>query len=247
MKLRHIPVLKRLYPSLAKRTCRLLWPGGYLIKKTLGVRYLLNHNNYIDRQIVFYGSYEKPQLLKLEEYTRKLQAGMLLDIGANFGLYTVTLTARGAVEKAIAFEPDPRSVAQLQGNPFLNQLSQRVEVRSVAVSSKVGTSRFRQFPATSTGQSKVSEDGDGISVPCITIDSLELEHRQLAFKIDVEGHELEIVKGMGQTLKDNTLILQIESFSDNQNKLVANLENQGCRMIGRIEDDFYFTNSPGLI
>ena len=63
-------------------------------------------------------------------------------------------------------------------------------------------------------------------------------------KVDVEGHELMIIKGMEKNLKRNNCLLQVEIFEDNFSKTNKQLENYGFRMLGvtNEKDSYFYSN-----
>ena len=130
--------------------------------------------------------------------------GAFLDVGANIGYYSVYFEP--LVEQVFAFEPDPRARRHLFAN--VGSLP-KVEVVTYAVGPETGTARFTQ-----TRQSEVSHiaaAGElGVDVPMVSIDDFVTE-RDLtvsAIKTDVEGHDLDALRGAEQVLaKQRPLVL----------------------------------------
>jgi hypothetical protein len=74
------------------------------------------------------------------------------------------------------------------------------------------------------------------------IDSLvPLEGRTIFAKIDVEGHELRVLSGMERTIAQNKVFIQVETFFQLP-ELERIMQSMGCRLINRIDDDYFFTN-----
>jgi FkbM family methyltransferase len=131
------------------------------------------------------------------------------DVGANIGGYTVLA---GAVVGAnvVAFEPGYEARQWLKRNIELNQIHERVDVRSEAAGARLGNVGFSvDFDTTnavlvSTGRSKISH----VDVPLTTLDITCVDRCPTIIKIDVEGYETEVLRG-AQNLLANPKLLAI--------------------------------------
>ena len=241
--MRHrLPVLKRLIPSAKKAYCRIFWKNGTGTVRSNGALFRLNYNNFVDRQIAFYGDYEDRQLAFLTSEMQRIKADIFFDIGANIGFYTVILVKSGVINKVVAFEPDARNVECLKTNASLNGLSDQIEVHQLAVSSQSGNVNFQPGPKNSTGQSKITDDAvDTIDIPATTLDDfLTLAGRNIGVKIDVEGHELDVLKGMRRALQDNNCLLQIEVYRDNIPLVEDYLAVLGYTLKQQLDHDYFY-------
>jgi len=123
------------------------------------------------------------------------------DIGANVGLYTRQFVEAGA-RSVVAFEPAPESVATLQkefaGSPTVN-------VMPVALASAGGVAAF-----SSDGSSVTNSlvEGCDDSRPTVEVRVMRADEVVREFnldmptvmKIDVEGYEVDVIRGMGTIL-----------------------------------------------
>ena len=242
MRFRDIPLLKRLIPSVRKRIAAITWPGGFKIVRRHDVLLLLNYRNYVDRELLFYGRYERDQIDMLTSAMRRHGCDIFLDIGANIGLYSLIAATRRLAGEVIAFEPDARSLGALQANLLINGVADIVEVKAIALSDHDGMVRFTPDPGTSSCRSRVSADGT-VSVPCARLDTLlSLEGKRLFFKIDIEGHELSALDGMRHVLERNRCFLQIESFAANAPAVDELLRKLGYQRHRQIGHDHYYMN-----
>ena len=77
----------------------------------------------------------------------------------------------------------------------------------------------------------------------ISIDrSFQVRDSLIFIKIDVEGHELEVMEGMSELIRLNKVFLQIECYPDKINALSKMLEKQDFHQLTNIDNDHYFTN-----
>ena len=213
-----LPILKRWLPSLRKRWQRLNTTNGHAIKKTEFGTFLLRLDNYVDRQLMMHGAYERAQIYHLISEFECYGGKLFFDIGANFGLYAIAVANRFAHARVHAFEPDWRDFNQIQGNCFLNGIGpDRVRVHAYGLSDREGSLPFQMMPATSTGQSRITyaEESANAMIDVKRFDDqFAHERKVLFFKIDVEGHEPSVLNGMTRTLSTNQCFLQLEIFSD---------------------------------
>ncbi|GAB4203756.1 MAG: hypothetical protein OHK0013_18130 [Sandaracinaceae bacterium] len=129
--------------------------------------------------------------------THALRPGdLFVDVGANIGSYTVLA---GGVAKAevIACEPVPATRERLTRNVALNGLAGRVRVEPVAVSDHEGTV---SMTTDRDAMNQVVATGGGLDVRAITLDTLLSDRTPTLIKIDVEGHEAEVIRGAARTL-----------------------------------------------
>jgi FkbM family methyltransferase len=121
---------------------------------------------------------------------------VVLDVGANVGVYTLLAAKRGA--RVFAIEADPRNLEMLRRNIRLNGLDDRVTVFPIAVGSEESTATLFRFKGNS-GHSNLFSGTDPVEVSCKTIDSLDLPPIDVC-KMDIEGSELSALRGMRATI-----------------------------------------------
>jgi FkbM family methyltransferase len=135
------------------------------------------------------------------------------DLGANVGFFTL-IAARlvGPEGHVYAFEPSPRTAGALHDNVELNQL-ENVTVVEAAVSERDGTMAFDEVGEVSPEARLIPRGEQGtIEVRIVAIDSFvgEGARQPKLVKIDVEGHENEVVHGMAGTLRSARPIVVCE-------------------------------------
>jgi len=125
---------------------------------------------------------------------------IFFDIGANVGSYT--LLASGICgANSIAIEPVENTVALFSKNIELNKLENKVTLINAVAGAAASTIVFTQNEDTGNHVVSATElRTDCAELPVITIDSLLIRGVPALIKIDVEGYETEVLKGMEETL-----------------------------------------------
>jgi FkbM family methyltransferase len=129
----------------------------------------------------------------------------VLDVGANVGAYTLLFaTWVGDNGRVFAVEPAPDASEGLRTHVLMNGFDDRVTIVEAAASATVGSAPFALHP--SGGASSLAlesvDSGTRILVATETIDNICKAHTLLpaVIKIDVEGAELDVLKGARNTL-----------------------------------------------
>jgi len=132
---------------------------------------------------------------------QRLRRGMIFyDLGANIGLFTL-LAARavGPEGRVFSFEPDPNVAVRLRRNVARNGFS-NVTITEMGVWSSSGEINFLPADAASpdrgTGRFVAGNRGESVSLQCVALDDFVANHPAPdAIKCDVEGAELEVLRG----------------------------------------------------
>ncbi len=136
----------------------------------------------------------------------------MLDIGANAGFHA--LTAGLFFQRVIAFEPTPATAERLERNIGLSGFA-HVQSRRVALSNRIGQTTFH-VESGHCGSNRIGEGGGpaSITVPLQTLDALASTGAPLGridfIKIDVEGHECEVLEGAQSTIERDRPRLFVE-------------------------------------
>jgi FkbM family methyltransferase len=138
-----------------------------------------------------------------------------VDAGAAYGVYTIAMAkAVGAEGRVWAFEATARTAEFLEFNLQLNELA-NTKVLPVALSDHCGRVTFSVSPDTETNAvgKTAAPGGQTLEVEAITLDEAAARHAwgEVDFlKLDVEGHELEVIAGGRRFLRERSPIVMVE-------------------------------------
>ena len=216
--------------------------------------FVLDPANWIDNRLIAKIPFEVRQIERAKALISQHGIDLFIDIGANFGLYTILLGRMEAISKVIAIEPMRRNYNQLLANVFANRLDGKVSARQCAISQTTGTATLYIDPQ-STGLSRLDLAGshrdasvfrDSEEIATAHFDeTYPMTSQNVFVKIDVEGHALKVVSTMGVFLDQNNAILQIELFETEKEDVSDFLGSHGYVEIDEIEGDYYFM--PSLV
>jgi FkbM family methyltransferase len=122
----------------------------------------------------------------------------LFDCGADIGTFSALVCSHTSrVARVIAFEPNPDVAAFMKRN--LSQLQVSSHAITKAVSCSKGTGRLEVPEYDGSDHARFLVPGEG-PLEVVTIDSFGVRGGDVAIKIDVEGGELEVLKGAAETI-----------------------------------------------
>lgn len=158
-------------------------------------------------EVVLYNRFETAELSFVDRF---LQPGMTaVDIGAHHGLYTLLASRRvGREGRVISFEPSSREQKALLRHIRLNRC-RNVNVQACAVGNETMEARLYVVEGRQTGCNSLRPPiaESGTTAQCVHVARLDdwlSEHKieRVDFiKLDVEGGELEALKGANQLLE----------------------------------------------
>jgi FkbM family methyltransferase len=135
---------------------------------------------------------------------------LVLDVGANVGLYTYLVAAMVPRVQVVSLEPVPALAALIADNVRRNRWESRVSVREEAVGAAPGRSVLYVMANADTEHTLSPDRVAGrkhvaLGVPVVSIDDMVAASGPLAermtIKIDVEGYESSVLDGMERTLE----------------------------------------------
>jgi FkbM family methyltransferase len=140
----------------------------------------------------------------------------LIDCGANYGYWSVLVSSTSfGSHRVIAIEPSSQNFAKLKNNAEVN--GNRFEVMNCAIGAARGTARLSGTKHEALSIAGTANDGE--EVPVVALDNLVDDGRITAdgkylIKLDVEGVEIEAIKGGTRLLEGDSVILCEEHGSD---------------------------------
>jgi FkbM family methyltransferase len=239
--------MKHLLVSLRKRLNRLV--KSPRIARYQGVRFVLDPRDSLDIKIMSGSKFEGALIKTAIEIIRREGIGSIIDVGANFGLYTVILGKQPCVRVVHACEPVHRIFNQLCANVFINELDKKVVLHNVALGATDGEATMYLYP----GNSPLSafDPGDDARRKLFSArervlvkrgDSiLDLRNEKIYLKIDVEGALAEVLDGCTNLLRQNTGFIQAEIGDEAQGAdFIKLLSGIGWKLIRRTPIDGLF-------
>lgn len=135
---------------------------------------------------------------------------LVVDVGANIGFFSVAL-ARHANVSVLAFEPDQQNYQTLSKVAAERRLAGRIHPFMLALSDKTGTGSLYLSDLAPTDHKLInSRSSRAVEIEIARLDDFLARHPDLAktsvslIKIDVQGAELLVLRGMQQTLAANS-------------------------------------------
>lgn len=132
----------------------------------------------------------------------------IVDVGAHMGNHAIYWALAG--RRVTAFEPNPMTAALLRANVDRNNLSTSITVIEMALGDR-STSGTIRVPDPANLASAVVDAGDG-DITIGRLDDISLAEFRL-LKIDVEGHEAQVLRGAGQALRSSRPFVFAEALS----------------------------------
>ena len=175
-------------------------------------------SNTLDATLYLLGERVEPHVVPL--FRRFLTAdSVVLDIGANFGLYTVIAAKLlGPRGRLYAFEPLPHAFGLLRRSVWANKFRDpsNVVLVNALVGEANGSGRLYYDLEELAGASLTASTRrcHSVDVKMVAIDEyLPADLKVDLVKIDVEGHEPEVLRGMARTIaRSPNIRLFVEFF-----------------------------------
>ncbi|HET6762107.1 MAG TPA: FkbM family methyltransferase [Longimicrobiaceae bacterium] len=142
------------------------------------------------------------------------RGGMLMDVGAARGLISAVFCLAADGARAVAYEPAPGQARDAERLAEMNGVADRIQVRRAAVGASPAAMRGRE-DALGLIDLAPAEGADTFDVEMTTLDA---ETARLGVptvvKIDVEGYELEVLRGATSLLREHRPLLLLELHLD---------------------------------
>jgi FkbM family methyltransferase len=233
-------VLRKILCSINKRK-NILLGNGFSVKKSYGCKWLIDWSNSVDKKVA-YKLFENKQISFFLKKIETDNPEYFFDIGAHGGLYSIIFKKRFDHLKILSFEPDRQNRYQMLSNLFLNKLENKIKVYDFGLSSDTKEVYFDIKSINNRGEKRITNDGN-YKISVKPLDEVFLKKNKNCFmKIDVEGHEKDVILGSKKILKTNRCLIQVEILDENNFQDFDNLmKSLGYTLIKKI-DDYYYSN-----
>jgi FkbM family methyltransferase len=212
-----------------------------------GDRIMLHVDSFVELNTRTRSAAKEPETIAWIK-THVRPGDVVFDIGANVGAYSLVIDRQTDGEaRTYAFEPAATTFVQLTRNIALNGCDGRVLPLAVAFGARTGLTTFN-YRSTAPGAAlhAIGEPRDifgrefepAMRQPIIVYALDEFLARfgieqPNHIKLDVDGSELEVLKGAGQTLGGNqlrTVMVELEPTTPEASEAITLLEQAGFRL-----------------
>ncbi|MGB5454902.1 MAG: FkbM family methyltransferase [Gammaproteobacteria bacterium] len=133
--------------------------------------------------------------------------GLMIDVGANVGYFSLLWAKANPENKVYAFEASPRIYPKLIENVTKNGLSEQIYPFSAALSQYCQVHEFVLGPEEQTGWGGLINytNGENTKVLCVRLDELITDEKIRLMKIDVEGADTWVLKGCEKLLREHKI------------------------------------------
>jgi len=250
-----IKILKFFYKPSEKYAKKLRFKGAFNVKTSIGNDFKLYNNAFLVETNIFWFGIDN---YKWENKTREIwcdlseKSGVIFDVGANVGIFSVLAKANTPEAFVVAFEPQPNIFKILNKNKAINNFD--ISCENLAVASKPGTLPFynhgpNTFSENNTTSGSLNKkwrpiDQVSINVEVVTLKNY-IETNSIKaidlLKIDVETLEFEVLAGYEELLLEHEPIIVLEIQT---NEIGSNIETLAVK-----EQYLYYAidESQGLI
>jgi len=219
------------------------------------IRLFINIKDPIDKIIFYKNEYEEKQIKFLYDWVKKNKPNIFIDIGANFGIYSLRISKLFQILKVIAFEPVLTTFNKLKMNIKINNLGRRIKTYNIGLSNTNGLKKMVALKR----RNYIQSGGFSFNIPKRKLTNeeitqyhktikgdeiLKFKKKKIVIKIDVEGYENKVLSGIKNLLNNNKILLQIEIFDDNFKKINKFLLEKKFKLIKKFNktSDYFYIN-----
>lgn len=173
-----------------------------------GLALVLAPHDPVTSGVLYCGLPDWPEMCFVRDYLRS--GDVMVDVGANVGLYSLLAASVDGV-RVLAFEPDGGARRTAEANAARNGLACRIEVRPQAAGAAAGTATFTVGLGPENRVLGQSPNGHRArTVEVVALDDVVPGPVALV-KVDVEGHEPEVLDGAAGLLRRERPVLILEA------------------------------------
>lgn len=239
--------IRKLAGSLYKRLARPL-THRYDVYHRKNRLWLLDRDSMMDEGLIKFKEYEDELIDNARRLIEEYRITHLFDIGANLGYYTVQLGKLPQIREIHSFEPFPALYLQIGANVLINGLTEKWHGHRCALSDREGMMALHYHPfylGTSSLDPEWTERAtEHIEVPVRRMDACVQQSGARCYaKVDVEGSEVGVLKGMRGFLEKNLVVLQIEAIEAHLDQITSLLQESGLEHLASKGTDHFFASA----
>ncbi|MBI4945110.1 MAG: FkbM family methyltransferase [Bacteroidetes bacterium] len=217
--LRHSPVEKKKY--LIEKYFKKILPSKD-IKEVYtnpdGITFWIDNSDFVMNKIYTRGVYERNTIRHLIELI-KGSGGNMIDCGANIGLYSLYLSKYAPKASIHSFEPIKKTLDIFKKNIELNH-AENIVINQLGLSNRTG--ELDLFIVAEDNYGRTSENNTNNTGNKITVQTDTLNHycsqnniQEIScIKVDIEGGELNFLKGAQEIIKKSPKIVLIVEINE---------------------------------
>lgn len=223
----------RIMTSIGWQIYKRLFKFPIVLPLDNGLIYIADPRAVNSTGVIYTKIYESDYILFIRNNCNN--GGVMVDVGAHTGLYTLLLN--DCINKAVLFEPDPNTCKLLKRNIAIN-LMEDVTIYQAAASDHSGSGSLR-IEGNYSGLNHITDNSDNqfdevISIDLVTVDealsALQINTVDL-IKIDTEGHELNVLQGCKEVLNNSPGALVLYENS-NFEEIYKFFDGMGFKIFG---------------
>jgi len=201
----------------------------YIFKRLIGIRANFNDDVYINNgeAILNCGKLINNCTVACSQFEKEMlplisNTKVAVDVGANIGRHTLAMAKTGGI--VFAIEPDKDSMKLLKQNISINKMESKIKIIQKACSFEPGIATFYRDPIYPTSNSitiKKNETMIEENVEVDTIDNICSGYKVDLIKVDVEGGELNALKGATKVINTHHPKIIFEAWNkDAANEII---------------------------
>ena len=210
----------------------------------------LNINEPIEKSIILFNYYENDQLNLVFDLISTYKVNTFFDIGAHSGIYSLVIANKFHNIEIHSFEPIKFSFDKLNKNILINKNVQNINTYNFGLSNSNSILNMKAYNKNNfiqLGGFGVIKKGDKLQNNYLTKatfkkgdDYFRFKNKTIFLKIDVEGHEMNVLDGIIKLIKNNKVIIQIEIFPENYGLVKKKLKRMNFDELKKINSDYFF-------
>lgn len=205
-------------------------PEAAVVTRSDGLLVLLALPRQDMPTLIIFQDLVEPEYTLLKELLH--DDSVFVDVGCGIGTYAISAAKRvsGIVH---AFEPTDEGVKAIHRNARVNGVDARIRVNQVGLSNRIGQATFKTVGSLYLGGITDAEGPDaGVPIALTTLDDYCLREqieRIDVLKIDVEGHECEVLEGAAELIAAHRIGVILAEVSPSLVRCGADLISSGFR------------------